>query len=449
MAVIFSLNRLLAVLPYCSNGLKNSIGGSAWSGAAGVGGFPHVPAGESLAWTAISESGLGEHALQILALSLVAFVSLLAFASGSPACAGDESDAGDKLSTLADDLRGELGLPGLIIGFQQGVHPEHFLASGVRRLGGNSQIDVNDRMHMGSVSKPLSATVIADLIAGGHLDWDTRLFDVFPELTGKAHLAYRAVTVWDLLSHKARFIPFEDDDEVAKAPRFAGTAREIRSKFLAWAVTQEPQIVPEGEEPYSNAGYAVLAALAERVMNKDFESLVRERLFKRLKLDRAGFGWPASSDPNSPWGHRFVDRKFQPHPPNDQYQLGPVFAAAGDMHMSVPNLMRFGQAHMAALEGVDGAFSSSVIRRLHRTETGYGGGWYIRPTGHYHTGSAETFFAAIVVSPARKTVIAIATNGSNPENDFALAGKVMGRVYKAYGVLKKNDEDGVPVKASE
>jgi len=356
-----------------------------------------------------------------------------------------EADPGRALDGMAEELRAEFNLPGLVICFRQGDHPAHSLVSGVKRRGRGAPLAVDDAMHLGSVSKPLTATVIGDLITEGKLDWDSRLFEVFPELEASALPAYRSVTVWDLLTHEAQFTPYTDDKEIESAPEFLGTPRQMREAFLAWAITQPQEIVPEGDEPYSNAGYAALAAMAERTTNETFEQLVQDRLYNRLGMASAGFGWPAASDPGAPWGHRLRDGVFEPHPPDDDYQLGPILAAAGDMHMSMPDLMKFAVDQLAALSGRDSAFDPEVIRRLHTSETGYGGGWYVRPAGHYHTGSAETFFALVLVSPARETVIALAANGSDAENEFSLAGKVMGRVYRAYDVLEKNEVDGAPV----
>ena len=369
--------------------------------------------------------------------------------AGCEAPPSNQADPGSNLASMAEDLREEFDLPGLIIGFQHGDHPAHVSVAGQTRRDDGALLWAAAPMHMGSVSKPLSATVIADLISDGHLDWNTNLFDVFSELKDEARVEYQDVTVWDLLTHEARFPAYADDADIAAAPQFGGAPRKARSDLLAWVITQPPQIPPEDEEPYSNAGYAVLAAVAERVMDEEFEAIVQERLFDRLGLASAGFGWPALKDQSAPWGHRFADGEFQPHPPDDEYQLGAAFAAAGDMHMSVPDLLKVAEAHRTALLGEDGPYDADDVKRLHQTETGYGGGWYVRPTGHYHTGSAETFFAMILVSPARNTVIGLATNGSNPDREFSIAGKVMGRVYRAYGVLEMNDHDGVAVTASE
>ncbi len=359
-----------------------------------------------------------------------------------------QDDPGDRLRDLAEDMRSEFGLPGIIIGFRQGKHPQHILVAGVTKKMDGRPLKANDRMHLGSVSKPLTATVVADLVAEGLLKWDTKLFDVFPDVQKKAHAVFHDVTVWDLLTHQARFTPFAEDSEIEKAPAYSGNATEDRRQFLRWAVQQPPQENSEDDLPYSNAGYCVLSSIVEQVTGKTYEEVVRKRLFDRLGLLHAGFGWPAKQDPAAPWGHRFVQDAFEPHPPDDDYQLGPFFAAPGDMHMSVGDLLRFGSAHLNAFKDAETPYDRSAIRKLHTTTTAYAGGWYIRPSGHYHTGSAETFFAFILVSPARDTVIAVATNGSNPDSEFKLAGKIIGRVYRAYSVMKQRDK-GIPINQKE
>lgn len=45
-----------------------------------------------------------------------------------------ENDPGDELSGLAEDLCAEFNLPGMIIGFRQGNHPQHILVAGVTKI---------------------------------------------------------------------------------------------------------------------------------------------------------------------------------------------------------------------------------------------------------------------------------------------------------------------------
>jgi CubicO group peptidase (beta-lactamase class C family) len=54
---------------------------------------------------------------------------------------------------------------------------------------------------------------------------------------------------------------------------------------------------------YSNAGYAVAAAMAEATAGEAWDSLVESRLARPLGI-RLTQGWPATGDSLQPWGHK-------------------------------------------------------------------------------------------------------------------------------------------------
>ena len=65
---------------------------------------------------------------------------------------------------------------------------------------------------------------------------------------------------------------------------------------------------------YSNAGYIIVGAILERVSGKQWETLIRDRLFTPLKMTSAGFGPPSKSNQtDQPWGHLNRGGNFVPH----------------------------------------------------------------------------------------------------------------------------------------
>jgi CubicO group peptidase (beta-lactamase class C family) len=354
--------------------------------------------------------------------------------------AGNDDPGADLVGEF-EAIRQEFGLPGLVVGYRQGRHPTRFYVGGIRRIGTADPLQVDDPMHIGSISKSVSATAIGSLVEHQLIGWDTRVFEVFPEFRGTANIAYADITLDDLLRHEAQILPLEEDEELAMVPKLHGSPTHQRYLFTKWALSLPPTPPPQDDLPYSNAGYAIAAAVAERVAQKPFEQLVEDSVFNPLSLSSAGFGWPARHNSAAPWGHRKRNGVFEPHDPNDDYQGGPLLAAAGDIHMSIPDLMKFAEAHLAVLEGNEsGVFSTPVIKRLHETQTGYAGGWYVRWYGHMHTGSLDTFFAQILISPARDAAIVFATNGEDNDRDFELAGRITSLFYRVYDIKDIRDE---------
>lgn len=248
----------------------------------------------------------------------------------------------DSLAPLLSETNRAHGYPALAAAVASGAGVLAAGTTGVRKVGDPQPVTVEDRFHLGSISKPMTATVLATLVEEGRLGWETTPREVFPELAASIHTALHDIRLDHLLAHRAGIAPFTDDAELTPLPPFAGSPRDRRRAFAAWLLGQEPSATPGTDFLYSNAGYAIAAATAERVADRPWEALVRERLFAPLNLASAGFGWPAAADPEQPWGHRKTGSTLTPPPPG---RCLPARAAADrrrrhPRHRSRPRALR-------------------------------------------------------------------------------------------------------------
>ena len=299
---------------------------------------------------------------------------------------------------------------------EDGVIAESSVA-GVRSLGSDDLVEVNDRFHVGSVSKSMTATMIGRLVELELIDWETTVGEVLSDID--MNDAYRNVTVTQLLDHQGGVQPYTDisDEDEARFEAFEGTPTEKRASYVGEALNEEP-VGPVGNYSYSNAGYSVVALMAERATGKSWEDLMREHVFDPAGMKHSGFGWPATPQrPAQPRGH--FDESGPPRPQEfGEYRLGEYIAPAGDIHTSIADLANFALAHLEGLRGKDGVVKAETMARLHRvsgTSTGYVAGWIVDDSGgmgttHWHAGSAGTFYAHVEIYPEKNRAIVVATN---------------------------------------
>ena len=296
-------------------------------------------------------------------------------------------------------------------------------AVGVRRLGDDTPVTIDDRFHSGSTAKAMTATVCAMLVAHGLLSWETTPLDVFTDLPGKILPSYQTVTLQMLLRHLAGIPPYSDDEsEDFVVPDWRGAPAEQHvSIFARWLLQERgPLHQPGTNFAYSNAGYTIAAAMAEAVSGKPWRELLQDYLFVPLGMDAvAAGGWPALHDPHQPWGHGLQHGRVAPHDPTWGYQLLPFLAPAGDVSLSLPAYGRFLQMNLQALQGRQTTVPAEVLRRLHNDgQPGYGMGWGVtamrsmEELGLFstHAGSAGTFVMAAAIAHARDRAVAFATN---------------------------------------
>jgi CubicO group peptidase (beta-lactamase class C family) len=318
--------------------------------------------------------------------------------------------------TLAETLesyRLANGLPALAAAVVRTTGVEQLAVTGVRRLSTTDSVTVTDRFHIGSDTKAMVASVAAMLVEDDAVSWTATPGEIFPELADSIHADLQAITLRDIFTHRAGLQPFTTGTEWNSIPDFPGTPVEQRRAFAAWLLARPPHHAV-GTYVYSNAGYAVAAAMLEQVSEQPWTALLEVRLFTPLEMTSAGFGWPAASDPNQPWGHWIVGGALEPHPPDDTYQLGEIIGPAGDVHVSIGDFARFVQMHLRGLQGQDALLSVASIDYLHTPVGGYALGWGVYEVGGHqisaHNGSAGTFYATMAVSQSQDWGVVIATN---------------------------------------
>ena len=293
--------------------------------------------------------------------------------------------------------------------------------AGVRRLGTKNLIMIDDEFHVGSVTKPFTATLAGMLVAEGRIKWDSKISEIMPEWKSEMRPEYLDVTLADLLSHEAGIPPFTDDSEF-KGLKFSGDPRTQRREFVRHVLTMAPA-APRGTFLYSNAGFSVAAVMMEQVTNHSWEELIQTRIADPLKMKTLGFGWPKGA--NQPWGHLWEDGKFKPNDPNGDYQLPAAIAPAGDLHMSMDDLAKFLADQLRALRGESALIPPAIAKTMHTRRTRSGLGFGVSKVGKLepvstYTGSAGTFVTLIAIAPKANVAVAVSANGENDPTETAL-----------------------------
>ncbi|HEY3130673.1 MAG TPA: serine hydrolase domain-containing protein [Acidobacteriota bacterium] len=348
----------------------------------------------------------------------------------APNARAASSERGDSLDAWIDSLRTQHNIPAMAAVV---LRADTILArgiAGVRRAGFTGAVTLQDRFQLGSNTKAITATMIATLVEAGKLSWTTTPADVFPEMRDSMSPAFRGVTLEQLLSHHAGVSPFADtdDEDFKRLPRLKGTPMECRLAFTAWVLRGTPAALPGTKPIYSNGGYTIAAAIAERVTGMSWESLVRERVFGPLDIHGA-FSWSDSADVAQPWGHHETRSGVKPVDPRDRSERVPsIIWPAGAVELSLDDYARFLQLHLRGLEGRDTPLlRAATIKRLHASPVtprdNFALGWGIQevdgaPTS-VHVGSAGAFLAVTILQPTRDLAVAVFANAGGDRADKA------------------------------
>lgn len=331
----------------------------------------------------------------------------------------------------------DLAIPGIAVSIFTKDKVLNEEVSGVRRLHTNDSIKLNDRFHLGSCGKAMTGFVAARLVEKGLIMWNTKVFDVFPELKDSSNIVYRNVTLYELLSHRSKVRPFtSEDEELAKFTDFKGKdILQRRYNFSKWLLKQGPIDLDSVKEyTYSNAGFAIAASMMEKVTGMQWENLINEELFKPLKI-HISFGWPALEDKNQPWGHWIKEGESMliPHSPNDYYKLDDIITPAGNYSMSIIDYTKFLQLNLLGINGKDTILKSSTYGYLHYCnfnpnrplEYWNSIGWFVNRTPEpytisVHNGSAGTFYCFALLVKELNFGLVIITNAGYKYSEIGI-----------------------------
>jgi len=331
-------------------------------------------------------------------------------------------------SLLADAVRRH-GLPGMVAAVIRDGGIVGQGAAGVRRFGFADQITVTDRFHLGSNVKAMTSTMVATLVDEGKLQWTSTPASIFPELASSMNPALANATLERILQHRSGLPGYTEATEFMALPPFDGTVVEQRRAFAAY-VLQGAAVIP-GEYLYSNAGYIVAAAMAERATGKSWEELMDARIFGPLGM-RVSRGWPTATDPAQPWGHYPDGNGYAALDPSE-FEIPDILGPAGDITMSIQEYAKFIRLNLRALRGHPQLVSTAGFDKLFTPNGNYALGWLVGGTpdapSFAHEGSIGVFRAFVVIVPTRNIAVAVLTNAggevgsrASEEVGFALAG---------------------------
>lgn len=322
------------------------------------------------------------------------------------------------LSDVLHRARQLCGSPAMVAGWwHSGISA--FEVDGFRSATSETKVELDDLWHCGSITKAMTATMVARLVERGVFRWEDLVGDLFKDIAPEMNSAYRPATLLQLITGQSglpsnlpmrRFQQFQREEEDARQSR------------LCW-VREALSMAPEGPlgqgHIYPNSAFVIIGSLCEFRMNCTWEDLMVSEVFRPLNMVSAGFGPPISSAkaPSQPVGHRRA--YFGKHPvPCVGVDNPAVMGPAGRVHMTLSDLLTFGRAHLSGLLGSsDGAPAEYLTphswQRLHTPapHSSYALGWLRQPDGSsWHNGSNTFFYAELCVDPAKRCVTVVATN---------------------------------------
>jgi CubicO group peptidase (beta-lactamase class C family) len=282
---------------------------------------------------------------------------------------------------------------------------------------------------MASVTKPMTAVGVLQLVEQGKMDIDAEIQTYVPYFPKKK----QPVTVRQLLAHLGGISHYKD---FAKELHI----KEHKDTKEAIAIFQDFDLVaePGTKFRYSSYGYNLLGAAIEGASGQPYGEYMREHVWGPAGMADTRMDDPRAFIPNRVRGYDRENGKLV----NSEFVDTSSRFAAGGTRSTVVDLLKFARA---SLDGrllhktrLDEMMTPATVKDGHYTN--YGLGWGIDPqNGRFlvaHSGAQNESRTMLMIVPNRGIAIAAATNFEAGDPYWyvqALVGEVFGERWDDTG----------------
>ncbi|MFG1302326.1 serine hydrolase domain-containing protein [Xanthobacter sp. V3C-3] len=389
---------------------------------------------------------------------LFARLAALGLAACVAASCGSGARAMESLDSYLAQVRARYGLPALAAAVARNGEIIAAGAVGTRVAGKDIPVTLEDRFHLGSDTKALTATVAGTLVDEGKIKWTTTLGEVLGKKVQGINPALAAVTLEQLLDHTSG-IPSDTPEIIDiyfNPVEFQKGPTDLRLDALERWKAHAPQVPKEGSPfQYANLGYIFAGAMLEEVSGQSWEQLVRERIYEPLGLKTAGFGPQATFGRyDAPFGHSIDDKGVvTPIGWGSAADIPAVTGPAGIAHMSVLDFARWADWNAGGGKRGPAIVKPETLAEIHRPRVKtppfkdpppgtpaageYAFGWGIvafdwaRAPVLTHNGSNSMNLAKVLVEPVSQLSVVVVTNYPEQQAEKA-AREVQQHLYEMF-----------------
>lgn len=256
---------------------------------------------------------------------------------------------------MAADFLQQHRTPGLAIAVTDHGRLVHASGYGYADLASGQRVTPTSLFRIASISKPITAVAILQLVERQKLSLDAPVLDYLDcreafEAAGEdGDPRWKSITIEQLLEHRGGWDRDRSFDAMFRPVQFArqlGVACPAGCNEVIRAMLRQPLDFEPGQRyAYSNFGYNLLGRVIESVTGQDYETYVRQQVLAPLGIERMRIG-------QTRLGGRVADEVRYYHPGNGNS----VF----DDDLDDPVPPPYGAWHLEAMDAHGGWIASAV-----------------------------------------------------------------------------------------
>lgn len=286
---------------------------------------------------------------------------------------------------------------------------------------------------IGSVSKPLTATLMLIQVQKGLIELDKTIEDYLPEFKNKPA---SKVTIRQLLGHKSGMPNYDIIKDF-----FPRISRQnfTREDYIKVYIDSALSFKPDSGWAYSSWGYFTLGYIMERVTGKSYSHLMKEDIFDKLQMNNSGSYFHKQIVTNRATGYDYNFGGYATADFRDQSNT----MGTGDIYSTVEDLFKF---HLSISNHtlLSKALIDEMLSPGKLQYNNYGFGWFNQIfkytktdsiKANFHLGMTEGFISFALRIPETNSFIVILCN-SSPTDFFGITKNLIRVLYNKPVKLK-------------
>ena len=348
--------------------------------------------------------------LRLAALVLCA-VTALAQSAPAPSAAGDA----DIRTALADRIDNAKRSVGMVVGVI-GPQGSHTIGYGKLSAADPRTPDGDTVYEIGSVTKVFTSLLLSDMVQKGEVKLDDPVAKFLPATVKVPEHGGKKITLVDLATQSSGLprMPSNFKPKDPTNPYADYTPAQMYEFLSGYEMTRDP-----GEKyEYSNLGVGLLGHALSLRAGKDYETLVRERILKPLRMDNTAIVFTPAMKAHLAAGH---DANLKPAANWDIATLtgaGAIRSTANDMLKFLSAWLGYTQSPLAA------AMKTQLATRRPTTIANVEIllGWHTLSRNDremiWHNGGTGGYHSFVAFDPKSRTGVVVLSNSANDIDDI-------------------------------
>ena len=258
------------------------------------------------------------------------------------------------------------------------------------------------KYRIGSISKMFTSVLIFKAIEEKKLSLNQTLANYYPTIENASK-----ITIGNLLNHRSGIHNFTNDAEYLQY----NTTAKSESQMVAIMAEAKSDFEPNSKANYSNSNYVLLSYILQKIYNKPYATILKDKITKPLGLKNTYVGRKINVQNNEA----------------NSYKLSGQWIKETETHMSIPmgaGAIVSNPSDLALF--IENLFAKKIINesnlnQMTTIQDKYGMGVFQIPfydkKGFGHEGGIDEFRSVLYYFPTDKVAVALTSNGKNYDNN--------------------------------